>query len=294
MNMKKLWYVLLISIILFCCLGLSACADSAGNETAGASRGTLDLTKWDFQNDGIISLSGQWGFYWDQFLLYDDLMATTPDLYTEVPNSWTKYALYGTSLPAEGYATYRLHVISDLPEGTQLGLYLGNFSSAYDLYVDAILIASTGHVADNAQEEVGAFMPQNVFFSLPAPEFDIIIQTSNYHYGLSGFWSAAFLGNSVDISGFYDSSVIKTALLYGALLIIAVFYLAMSFLHRGQKYTLYFFFICIFSLFFADGLDFNLLPRLLPWLNIDKTIFLCYSSYIWGAFFLACFPSQPF
>ena len=292
--MKKLWYVLLISIILFCCLGLSACAESADGQTVGASRGTLDLTKWDFRNDGIIALSGQWEFYWDQFLFYDDLMTTTPDLYTEVPNSWTKYALYGTNLSAEGYATYRLHVVSDLPEGAQLGLYLGNFSSAYNLYVDGNLIASTGHVAGNAREEVGEFRTQDIYFSLPAPEFDIIIQTSNYHYGLSGFWSAAFLGNSADISNLYDSNVIKTALLYGALLIIAVFYLAMSFLHREQKYTLYFFFLCIFSLFFADGLEFNLLPRLIPWLSIDRVIFLCYSSYIWGAFFLLAFLHSLF
>ncbi|MGE4485922.1 MAG: sensor histidine kinase [Oscillospiraceae bacterium] len=287
--MRKSQCILLILIILFG-LGLSGCAESAGNDTsAGASRGTLDLTKWDFGNDGMISLDGQWEFYWDKFLFYDDLMTATPDLYAEIPSSWTKYTLNGIKLPSEGYATYRLHVISDLPEGTQLGLYIGNFSSAYNLYVDGDLIESTGHVADNAADEIGEFRSQDVYFSLPASEFDIVIQTSNYHYGLSGFWSAAFLGNSADISGLYDSNVIKTALLYGALLIIAAFYLAMSFLHRGQKYTFYFFLLCIFSLFFADGLEFNLLPRLLPWLNIDRVIFLCYSSYIWGAFFLAAF-----
>ena len=236
--MKKLCYALLIFITLFFCLGLSGCAVSAGSETsAGASHGTLDLTKWDFGNDGIISLGGHWEFYLDKLLFDFDIMSATPDLYAEVPNSWTKYALNGTSLPAEGCATYRLHVTSDLPEGTQLGLYLGNFSSAYDLYVDEDLIASTGHVADNAAEEVGELRSQDVYFRLPAPEFDIIIQTSNYHYGLSGFWSSAFLGNSADISNLFDSNIIKTALLYGALLIIAVFYLAMSFLHRGQKYT---------------------------------------------------------
>ena len=251
--------------------------------------GALDLTGWDFGNDGIISLNGQWEFYWDKFLSYYDVQTATPDLYAEIPSSWTKYTLNGTKLSAEGYATYRLHVISDLPKGTQLGIYIGNFSSAYNLYVDGDLIEATGHIADNAEEERGEFRAQDVYFSLPAPEFDIIIQTSNYHYGLSGFWSASFLGNSRDISNHFDSNVIKTALLYGALLIIAIFYLAMSFLHKEQKYTLYFFFICIFSLFFVDGLEFNLLHRLIPWMNIDRVVFLCYSSYIWGAFFLVEF-----
>ena len=288
--MKKLCYVLLISIILSFCLALSGCSASTESKTsAGASRGTLDLTDWDFENDGIISLDGQWEFYWDKLLSDNDIMTATPDLYVEVPNSWTKYTLNGTNLPVEGYATYRLHVISDLPEGTQLGLYLGNFSSAYHLYADGKLIESTGHIANNAKEEIGTFRPQDVYFSLPAPEFDIIIQTSNYHYGLSGFWSAVFLGNSTEISTLYDSNEIKTALLYGALLIIAVFYLALSFLHRGQKYTLYFCLLCIFSLLFADGLEFNLLPRFIPWLSINRVIFLCYSSYIWGAFFLVAF-----
>ncbi|MEA4895927.1 MAG: histidine kinase, partial [Oscillospiraceae bacterium] len=291
--MRKSKCILLILIILFG-LALSGCSKRTDDGAVKASVGTLDLTDWDFANDGFISLDGQWEFYWDKFLSYNDLITSIPELYAEIPSSWTKYTLNGTKLPAEGHATYRLHVISDLPEGTQLGLYLGNFSSAYDLYVDGNLIASTGHVADNAAEEVGVFRSQDAYFSLPASEFDIIIQTSNYHYGLSGFWSAAFLGSSADISAINDSNAIKTALLYGALLIIAVFYLAISFLHRGQKYTLYFFLLCIFSLLFADGLEFNLLPRFIPWLSIDRVIFLCYSSYIWGAFFLVAFLHSLF
>ncbi len=292
--MKKLWYVLLISITLFFCPGLSACAESVGNETAGASHGTLDLAARDFGNDGIISLDGQWEFYWDKFLSYDDLITAPPDLYAEIPSSWTMYTLNGTNLPAEGYATYRLHVISGLPEGTQLGLCLGNFSSAYNLYVDGNLIASTGHVADNTAEEVGAFRSQDVFFRLPASEFDIIIQVSNHEFAKGGFWNSLYIGSAENIEDLSNYIVEKEIFLMGVLVIVALFQLAIYLIKTEFKFYLYSSCLYLSAAVMIDTVGTNMITGAIPWLSLKTVIFLWYFSSNWVPFFLMLVTHELF
>ena len=53
---KKIWICLLILIIM-----LTACSKTQSrNATPTAVDGVLDLTKWDFDEDGSVNLDGEW------------------------------------------------------------------------------------------------------------------------------------------------------------------------------------------------------------------------------------------
>jgi hypothetical protein len=82
-----------------------------------AAGGVLDLEDWSFGRDGVLSLEGEWEFYWQKLLAPEDFKsggAVSRTGYIRVPGTWNGYAPPGNGkgqkLPGEGYATYRLVV----------------------------------------------------------------------------------------------------------------------------------------------------------------------------------------
>ena len=112
--------------------------------------GVVDVSGIDFVKEGNFRLDGDWEFYWNRLVDYDELHTQEPDLYTKVPATWRDYTLFGKDLPGQGYATYRLHVKTDLAPGTKLGLRVNTCSSAYNLYINDTLVSSNGRVATSA------------------------------------------------------------------------------------------------------------------------------------------------
>ena len=51
-----------------------------------AKGGGLDLTDWDFEEDGIVSLDCQWEFYWKRLLGPENFVAGSPVETAEVFN----------------------------------------------------------------------------------------------------------------------------------------------------------------------------------------------------------------
>lgn len=72
-NKKKIKY--LIYAMLALCITLPFILNyvyeiSVENNQPLAKGGILDSKDWDFEKDGIISLDGEWDFYWNKLLTY--------------------------------------------------------------------------------------------------------------------------------------------------------------------------------------------------------------------------------
>ena len=70
----------------------------------------LDLKEVvDDKESFIISVDGEWEFYWKEFLEYEDLYAESKDsaILVNVPSYWTDYEIGGEKPDRKGYATYR-------------------------------------------------------------------------------------------------------------------------------------------------------------------------------------------
>ena len=72
--------------------------------------GILDLTDWDFAQDGPVQLDGEWEFYWNQ-LHEPSAFIAGPSKKSDqiiVPESWNSTKSIDRKLPAHGFATYRM------------------------------------------------------------------------------------------------------------------------------------------------------------------------------------------
>lgn len=255
-------------------------------------KSVLDLTNWTFADSQIIPLDGEWDFYWNKLLSYQEVQQAKPDGRVLVPETWDQYSVKNKTLTGEGVATYRLKVETTLPKGTLLALRMRTVSSAYKLYVNDSLIAQARVVGNSVSEESGAYMPQVAFFPVPDKQFELIIQVSNFHYARGGIWDSMYLGNMNQIHNYDNRLIGKESFLLGVLLIIGLFYFAMFLLLRELRYTLYF---ALFSLSAAVSADtagqFMLLNQIFPF---DTVIGIWYGTTGWMTLFLILFMHELF
>jgi len=261
---------------------------------AKPENGTLDITQWDFEKDGNIKLDGEWDFYWNALLSYEELQIKKADMFVRIPDTWDKYEIDGAKLIGTGVATYRLRVKTAVPAGTIIGLRIRTASSAYKLFINDKLKASAGKLGVNYSEEEGEYTPKTVFFSVPDKQFDIIIQVSNFHYARGGLWESIYIGDSDNIQKLENRLVFREALLLGVLLIIALFYLTVYFLLRDLRYSIYSALLCVFGALSIDMVgQFIIVTSSLPF---EVVIALWYSATTWLVFFIimlmhALYPS---
>ena len=235
------------------------------------------LEDWEPEK-GYVSLDGDWEFFWNDFLSYEELQAVASKKTITVPASWSEYKTGELKLDSEGHATYRLRLKTGLEDGTYLGLYIKNLSSAYKVFINDMAVASLGVVSPNPEEVFVKSYPQAVFFAIPAAEFDIIIHTSSHKTFKSGLTSSLFLGSVDDIEALHNNSLLKYSILYGLLFIVMVFSIMMAIMCRDIKY---FAFLSVLSVSFFVAVDLssiNLISKYLAALDISQAKVLLYSS----------------
>lgn len=193
-----------------------------------------------------MSLSGQWDFYWDRLLTYQEIIngSPAPDVKADTPGVWNDYKLQGGNLPGFGYATYRLKVIN-AQKGITLSLRIPTFSIAYELYIDDRLISSNGKVGTSRAQYSPEYRPEVVAFTPAETSFDFIIHVANFTYARGGMWYALDMGTPEQIRNLDRTIVDKDLFLFGALSVMALYYLSIFLLRREDKSSLYFVFMCL-------------------------------------------------
>lgn len=273
-----------LSVLVFFILLLFTGCNSIDSDPK-ADNGTIDLRKFDFMKNNA-DLDGQWNLYWNRLLGYHELGTNEPNFSTYVPDTWNNRI----DLPGEGFATYTLKVISNLPQGYPAALSIGTISSSYKLFINDRLIASAGKVSKNVEGEVGEYSPKTAVFNVPASEFTVIIQVSNFHYARGGIWNRIYMGGADNIFKYEESVSGKESFLKGTLFIVAFFYLALYYLLRGLRYTLYFSLVCLFALVTVDTVgQFTFINSSL---NFNVVVCIWYSATTWLVYFLILFMHE--
>ena len=84
LNFFQIVKILVLSVSILSC-------NQSSKEPPIPKEGVLDLQTWNFETDGILPLDGEWEFYWNRFVSYEDLMKTDPPLSDGlilVPSFW--------------------------------------------------------------------------------------------------------------------------------------------------------------------------------------------------------------
>lgn len=149
-----------------------------------AVRGSLDLSAWDFAEDKVAFLNGEWYFYPGKLLKPEELSAEAPN-FIKVPGGWkTKNKDYVQ--PARGIGTYRLRI--KLPQLHEpLAIKIQNIWMAHRLFINGRLVKESGMPSDSLE----SYRPENTPYLIslePGEEVELVIQVSNqifYNGGIS-------------------------------------------------------------------------------------------------------------
>lgn len=240
MTGKKLLFSILLLAILALPLGDPTCASTSSLK---ASDGRLDLTPWQPEEE-VIELSGQWEFYWNQLLEPGEPGPTGNREYINVPGSWNGHTIDGANLDGDGFATYRLTFYTE--ETERLGIKVPRIFTSYKLWVNEELIASAGVVGKSGAESVPQYFPQVAFFEPREDGNEIIVQVSNFSHRSGGILESFTLGREAQVLDLRLKNIAYELFLFGGLLIIGAYHLALFAFRRKDYSALYFGLFCIF------------------------------------------------
>jgi PAS domain S-box-containing protein len=240
-------YIIALPIIFAYLIFFSACLNDSRRRIAPtAHNGVLDLTDWNFRDDGSVDLNGEWEFYWQQHLMPQDFASETTPLKTgfiEVPGYWKGYELDGKKLPSYGYVTYRLNVVLN-QQHDPMALRTVEISNAYRIYVNGQRIGSLGQAGKNRETTIPRQVPQIFTFAHDLNQMEIIIQVSNFHHRRGGIWEIIQLGREKDIRKTWERRLSFDLLLIGSILLMALYHLGLFMVRKKDRSPLYFSIFC--------------------------------------------------
>ncbi|AFM01943.1 putative regulator of cell autolysis [Desulfitobacterium dehalogenans ATCC 51507] len=202
-----------------------------------AEKGILDLSAWDFSDDGIIELNGEWEFYWGQLLSPDDFKHSNyPAMtgYLNVLSDWIGN-LDQTQLAAMGSGTYRL-LVKNVPSEEVLAIKKSNIRTSSAVFVNGEKIIQDGRPALLENEYLFSNIPRVGFFDLHSSDIEILVQVSNYDYMYGGIVAPLLLGETQDILELSNRRSMVELIIVGIIFTIGwICFLSYFFLFRHKK-----------------------------------------------------------
>ena len=276
------FHTLALSLIIAHLIFFIACIDDAIQRIPPkAFKGVLDLTDWDFQNDGPIDLNGEWEFYWQHHLKPEDFILNTPPRETkfiDVPGYWKGYQLAGEKLPGYGYATYRLKVILNELKGP-LALRIIEISNAYTIYLNGKALASLGQAGRSLETTVPRKYPKIVAFRPETTQLEIIFQVSNFHHRRGGIWEKIQLGMEKDIRKVQERKLSFDLFLFGSISLMALYHLGFFIVRKQDLSPFYFSVFCSLIALRLLTTGSRYLNHIFPYIDWELMIKLEYLSY---------------
>ena len=218
---------------------------------SGAEKGVLDLSKERLGND-IISLNGEWEFYWSRHLRPADFEegAPKPDTYGAVPSYWIKYSDEIPEIENRGYATYRLKII--LPEYTDRIVFdIPVFDSSFRIYIDGKLAGGNGIAGETEAETMPEYAPFTYEHIITGRTVEVIVDVTNYHHRRGGFWLPVRIGRPETIYSNISTQKAASNITTGILLAFAVFFFVF-FINFRPAYSMLFFALATLGIVLRD------------------------------------------
>ncbi len=236
-----------------------------------AIQGVLDMRKWDFTTNDIITLNGQWEFYPEHFL--EPTSPNTPSIdrhkqYIQVPGNWKESFRTPQEFSPYQYGTYRLRIL--LPhEDAHLsyGIRLQKVRSASALYVNGTLLEKMGQPAETLEQSTLRSVPYTATFRADGDEVEIVLHVANAAYGgEGGIVRSILFGNEQALAG-KTWLPVAMQLVVSVVLLMHAGYAGMIYLIGYRQRSLLYFSLLVINTIFAILIDDDKL--LLTWLPIS-------------------------
>jgi len=214
-----------------------------------ATNGIIDASEWDFENDGIIKLNGQWEFYWGEFFKHNDFIDENQPInknYIDALKYWNNLEIDGKKLPSFGYATYRLQIKINPKYKSQIfGFKTNGQSSAYTLYIDDKPILSNGIASETKNGTKHQWFSKIGFFEIKSDIIEVIVHISNFTHRNGGMWNDILFGMQSHIQRERFINVSLDLFWFSAIFFMGLYHLALFIIRKKDKSTLFFGLFCI-------------------------------------------------
>jgi Signal transduction histidine kinase len=215
------------------------------NEKPVAKDGVLDLRDWDFEKQGIAKLNGEWEFYYGKLLTPEDFQNKNKPIKTgllNIPGSFNNYIYNGKPLDSQGYATYRLKVLTNNVEDLY-AIKTEYIQTSHKLWANGRVVAESGKVGKSKMEMISKVAPGVGAFYDKTGEIEIVLQTCNYYYGVPQI-DTILLGTEAQISEYRAEHMGFDLFLFGTTLVAGIYNFALFLRRKKDKATLYFSIVC--------------------------------------------------
>jgi len=124
----------------------------------------INAEGFDFSgNYCSLILKNEWEFFYNQWIVTDNLTDAQPDGAIYVPGTWAGKIYNGEKLPNTGYASYRCYV-QNVEAGEQFIVSVPLYSNAYRAFINCQKVSESGTLSKNVKETVSKPAPQEVIF----------------------------------------------------------------------------------------------------------------------------------
>ncbi len=274
------------AIILFAFFSVS-CAGGSSKKPPAVQNGKIDVSGWDFYNDGYIPLDGNWEFYWNRLLGPGDFThknpALTPTGFFPVPGVWKDYNGGGKSFPPHGYATYRL-LIRNADTRLLFGMIVPDTGTADKVFINGRTITSSGIVGTSSKRSEPQYRNRYACFRTEQPDIELIVQVSNFHYWKGGLWNTILLGEAQAVSAEEMTRAATDLILMGAVAVIAIYSLTLFILIGKDPASIYFSLFCLLTVFRIGATGYILFTHVFPNFNWELLIKLEICPFYLGVF----------
>ncbi len=240
-------------------------------------QGYLDLSSWNFEKQGSLNLDGEWEFYWNKLLDYEDFKnISESDAFVQYPAVWNGWELNGQKLNGIGFGTYRLRFRT---KANHLAIKILPHSSAYRLFLNDSLLAKNGTVGTNTDTHLPESLSQTVVFSIQKPDNELIIQVSNFNHEIGGVFHSLQIGSPPEMLRRQTISLATDVFLLGVLLMAVLYHFALYSHRRSDRAPLFFALLCALIMVRMMLAGENIFHYFLPYFSWDLLLRTEYCSF---------------
>ena len=230
MKLSSFFLCFLLGLTLFSCQNNTVSQPKAVN-------GVIDLSEWNFTQNGSVNLNGEWAFHWQTFA--DRIEQSDSTDYVKIPDHWYNYTIDGKKLPSYGYATFHLTIRHRLTNQVW-GINFPDICACYNAYINGKLIAKCGKFSTNYQTLEMMVHPQLVFFYCNTNVIDLRIEVANYIEVACGIPDPIYLGPQYEMNSSQVKKMSFEFISFGILMITGFYHLFLYLVRRSEKYNLFF------------------------------------------------------
>jgi len=280
---------------------LASCTASNQSLVPKAQQGALNLHDWDFAQKPKVDLSGEWMFYFNEYLSLKQLSVKSSKKYITIKKQsegWKGQSWQDSYLGSFGYATFYLKIILPKAKPASLALKIPPPKTSYRAFINGQLLRKVGEAGTNQATTIPAYQPLLIPLDhLAADTLRVVLQVANFHHRKGGITEVPVLGTKMVLESQTNYKIWRDIFLIGTFCMMGINHLFLFFLYRKGVSSLYFALICFITLGRSLVLGEMLIKHLLPsiaWEWMLKIEYLgVFGNILFAALFArALFPQQ--